>query len=191
MRGARQRLLTRLALLFALAWLLCPPVHAGEEFVVDSADTRLVERTFLLNAQVHYHLSEAALEALDNGVPLTLEMRIQVRRKGAWIWESNLLERRDKYSIRYKPLPELYQVTRIPQGRKQSFATREAALDALGEVEDLPLLDRERLDPAERYLVRIKVSLDVEALPLPLRPMAYLKPSWNLSSGWTEWPLEP
>ncbi|MGD9299645.1 MAG: DUF4390 domain-containing protein, partial [Thiohalocapsa sp.] len=41
------------------------------------------------------------------------------------------------------------------------------------------------------YEVQIRVSLDIEELPLPLRPMAYLYPSWKQSSKWTKWPLEP
>jgi hypothetical protein len=180
-----------LPLFLGLGWLLCPPVFGASGFVVANAVTRLEEQTYLLDVQVDYGFSETALAALDNGVPLTLEMRVQVRRKGAWIWESNLVEQRRLYTIRYRPLPELYQVARLPEGPKQSFVTRAAAITALGEVHDLPLLDKSRLDPDERYLVRVKVSLDVEALPLPLRPLAYLKPSWDLSSGWSLWPLEP
>ena len=187
--GRLARLLLPLSLGFG--WLLCPPVCGASGFVVANAVTRLEEQTYLLDVQVDYGFSETALEALDNGVPLTLEMRVQVRRKGAWIWESNLVERRRLYTIRYRPLPELYLVVRLPEGPKQSFVTRAAAIAALGEVHDLPLLDRSRLDPDERYLVRVKVSLEVEALPLPLRPVAYLQPSWDLSSGWTLWPLDP
>ncbi len=182
----------RLLLLFlCFGWLLCQPVFGASGFVVANAATRLQEQIYLLDVQVDYGFSEAALEALDNGVPLTLEMRVQVRRKGAWIWESNLVERRRLYTIRYQPLPELYQVAGLQEGTKQSFATRAAALVALGEVRDLPLLNKSRLEADESYLVRVKVSLDVEALPLPLRPVAYLKPSWDLSSGWSRWPLEP
>jgi hypothetical protein len=180
-----------LPLLLGFGWLLCPPAFGASGFVVASASTRLQEQTYLLDVQVDYGFSETALEALDNGVPLTLEMQVQVRRKGAWIWESNLVERRQLYTIRYRSLPELYQVARLPEGPKQSFVTRAAAISALGEIHDLPLLDKSRLDPDESYLVRVQVSLDVEALPLPLRPVAYLKPSWDLSSGWSRWPLEP
>lgn len=192
MKPLMNRVLCRLLPLFlGLGWLLCSPAFAASGFVVTAASTRLQGQLYLLDVEVDYGFSETALEALDNGVPLTLEMRVQVRREGAWIWESNLVERRQLYTIRYQPLSELYQVTRLPEGPKRSFVTRAAALAALGEVHDLPLLDKGRLDPDESYLVRVKVSLDVEALPLPLRPVAYLKPSWDLSSGWSRWPLEP
>jgi hypothetical protein len=69
--------------------------------------------------------------------------------------------------------------------------TRDAALAALGEIQGLQLLDRARLDPEQAYEVQIRASLDIEELPLPLRPMAYLYPSWKHASKWTKWPLTP
>ena len=41
-----------------------------------------------------------------------------------------------------------------------------------------------------QYVVAIKVSFDRDALPLPLRPLAYINPQWYLSSEWTLWPLK-
>jgi hypothetical protein len=39
--------------------------------------------------------------------------------------------------------------------------------------------------------VRLQVSLDIEALPLPMRPMAYLRRDWSISSEPWEWQLKP
>jgi hypothetical protein len=138
-----------------------------------------------------YGFSAAALEALENGVPLTILVQIQVRRAGAWLWEDSLLDQQLRYAIRYKPLSERYEVYRLPGSEGRSFVSREAAIRALGEIKDLSLIDVESLDPQAEYEVQIRASLDIEELPLPLRPMAYLKPSWSLSSGWTKWPLSP
>jgi len=41
----------------------------------------------------------------------------------------------------------------------------------------------------QHYFGMVKTALEIEALPLPLRPVAYLTPQWHLSSGWFEWPL--
>jgi hypothetical protein len=51
------------------------------------------------------------------------------------------------------------------------------------------VLDKSVVMPEERYAVGIKVTLDRDALPLPLRPVAYTNPQWYLSSDWTLWPL--
>jgi hypothetical protein len=73
-----------------------------------------------------------------------------------------------------------------------AFATRDAALRALGKIIAMPIVERRDLNLDEEYLVKIDVRLDVEGLPLPMRPMAYLKRDWSISSEepW-EWRLRP
>jgi hypothetical protein len=178
----------------ALTWLfaavLALPAAAGG-FRVESAKTRLDGETYVLDARIRYGFSELALEALDNGVPLTIELHVQVRPQDAWIWDSTLLDRRLRYTIRYKPLSERFLVSQLPGDGGRSFVTRDAAITALGEIKGLPLVGAATLDPNRRYEVQLKAELDIEELPLPLRPMAYLRPAWKLSTGWTKWPLEP
>jgi hypothetical protein len=36
----------------------------------------------------------------------------------------------------------------------------------------------------------LRARLDIEALPMLMRPLAYTLPSWRLSTGWTEWPIQ-
>jgi hypothetical protein len=178
---------------FTLALLLggLVPASAEEGLSVEQVETRLVDNVFIMSATLDYRFSAAALEALENGVPLTILVQIQVRRAGAWLWEDNLADLQLRYAIRYKPLSERYEVYRLPGSEGRSFVTREAAIRALGEIKDLSLIAVESLDPEAEYEVQIRASLDIEELPLPLRPMAYLRPSWSLSSGWTKWPLSP
>ena len=185
---ARYRLL-RLMSIALVFWLGSGEIVA-DEFSVDSVKTFVKDETLYLDANVAYRFTDTVLEALDNGVPLTLDVHIQVRRVGAWLWEERLTDRHLRYLIRHQALSELYQVVGLSTGGKTNFVTRKAAVTALGEIVAVPLIEREKLDPGEAYEVRIKVDLDIEALPLPLRPLAYLKPSWNLSSEWTKWPLK-
>ncbi len=180
-----------LLLLCCLVILALLPVTADAEFRVRTVDTTLVDDSYYLDAQIDYGFSSAALEALDNGVPLTMEVHIQVRSADAWIWDESLLDQRLRYRIHYKPLSERYQVTQLPGSGGRSFVTRDAAITALGEISGLQLTGRQRLAPDLGYEIHIKAALDTEELPLPLRPMAYLLPSWQLSSGWTTWPLHP
>ena len=193
-RDTRSSLANDTRLAWSLAWLLAAilalPAAAGG-FRVESAKTHLDGETYVLDARILYGFSELALEALDNGVPLTIELHIQVRPQDAWIWDDNLLDRRLRYAIRYKPLSERFLVSQLPGNGGRSFVTRDAAIAALGEIKGLPLVGAAHLDPNTSYEVHIKAELDIEELPLPLRPMAYLRPAWKLSTGWTKWPIEP
>jgi hypothetical protein len=180
-------------LLWILGLVLCLPLplRAGDEFVVKEVRTRLDQGVYVLDADIEFGFSPEALEALDNGVPLTVELRFQVRSADAWIWEDSATDLRLRYAVRYKPLSGRYEVYRLPGDRGRSFVSREAAIAALGEIRGIQIVSKDRLEPDIAYLVYIKVELDIEELPLPLRPMAYLRPAWKLRSSWTEWPLTP
>jgi hypothetical protein len=190
---AVRKMLTALALLVLVGLTLSPSIAAADaEFKVIDARTREDDGSFLLSAEIDYQFSERALEALENGVPLTILVHVQVRESDAWIWNESLVDQRLRYRIRYKPLSDRYLVSRLPgedQGRV--FVTRQAAIAALGELKDLYLISEQRLDPEQTYEVHLLASLDIEELPLPLRPIAYLRAGWKLSSGWTRWPLTP
>lgn len=175
------------------AWLLLAalPAAAGNGFRVERVEPRIQGERVLLDALIDYRFSATALEALENGVPLTVDVHIQLRRADAWMWEESLMDLRLRYQIRYRPLSERYVVSPLPGQEGTSYVTRDAAIAALGTLDDVDLISRDRLTPGERYEIHLRASLDIEELPLPLRPIAYLRPAWKLSTGWTKWPLEP
>ena len=65
------------------------------------------------------------------------------------------------------------------------------ALEYIGNVYDLPLIDANLLDPQHTYMVRMRADLDVESLPTPVRLWAYLGSAWSLKGDWYRWPLQP
>jgi hypothetical protein len=145
----------------------------------------------LLDAEIEYTLSDTVSEALENGVPLTFEVHVQMRRSEAWVWESDVVEHRLRTVLRYRPLSGLYELRSLTTEEPLSFATRDSALGALGRIVAMPITARSKLDPDQEYLVRLRARLDVEVLPLPMRPIAYLKPDWSIESEPWEWRLKP
>lgn len=190
-RAYPRRTLTPRLMMLLLSWTLLASALAGDDFTFRESRIRLDNGLYVLDATMESAFSDEALEALNHGVPLTIVVHLQIRRANAWLWEDSLLDRQIRYAIRYRPLSERYEVYRLPGTSGRGFETREAALRALGEFHNLPLIAQDKLDAAERYELQAKVFLDIEELPLPLRPLAYLKPSWQLSGGWNKWPLNP
>ncbi|MES9902554.1 MAG: DUF4390 domain-containing protein [Sedimenticola sp.] len=186
MRGVRQHLFSTLWLLL---WL--PALALADDFSINGLHASLVEDAYVVDAVIDYRFSDEVLEALQNGVPLTLEMHLQLRRNRAWVWESDLVDVRLRYQIRHHALTGLYQVVDLQSGGKQNFATLEATLAALGKLSGVHLIGQDELSSGEIYRLSLRTLLDIEALPLPLRPMAYLSSAWNLSSDRSEWYLKP
>lgn len=174
------------ALLLGLLWIMSG--HAAG-FEVRSAATRLEAGVYRLNAQIEYRFSTAALEALQNGVPLTLNIEMEVRRRRSWLWDETVYALTQRFRLEYHALSRQYLVNNLNSGERRAFPARTAALEFMGRIEDFPLLDRSLLTENERYEGALRVLLDLEALPAPLRLLAYLSDDWRLASEWRVWPL--
>lgn len=176
------------ALLLALAAI--GPLHAAG-FSVRDASTRLSDGVYRLDADLGFRFSEQAIQALQNGVPLTLRVDIEVARSRWWWLDATVATLEQRYRIKYHAFSDKYLVHNFNSGAFYTYPTLAGAVDALGRIRDLPLLDRKLVAEDEAYEVAIRVYLDIEALPSPLRPIAYITPAWHLTSEWTTWSLEP
>ncbi len=183
-RSARAtRLLT---LLLGLLWAIGG--HAAG-FEVLSAATRLEGGVYRLNARIEYRLSSAALDALQNGVPLTVDIEMEVRRRRSWLWDETVYALTQRFQLEYHTLSRQYLVSNLNSGERRAFPTQTAALEFMGRIHDFPLLDRSLLTKNERYEAALRALLDIESLPAPLRLLAYLSDDWRLTSEWRAWPL--
>ena len=169
--------------------LVLPITVAG--FEVAELDVRLDGKYYLMSADIDYRFSDKAIEALVNGVPLTLEVHVQLRDDKAWIWQEDLRDLRLRYRIRYLALAGVYQVQDLQSDNYLSFHMQRSAFQALGEIRDFALIEASQLEPGRAYRLSLQPRLDIEALPLPLRPMAYLTSDWKLRSGWRTLLIKP
>ena len=144
----------------------------------------------MLFADIVYQLSEKAKDALQNGVPLFWELRIKVQQERGVLWNKTLVNTAIRYRLQYHALLNMYRVRNEGSGAVYNFSTLPAALDLMSAVRNFPLINKSELIFENQYLCAVKVNFDRNALPLPLRPMAYIDPQWYLSSDWTLWPLK-
>ena len=168
--------------------LIASPAWA-DGFEVLRAQTHLVDGVYRLNAEIEFGFSEVALEALHNGVPLTIELEIEVFRERDWLWDETVASLQQWLRLEYHALARQYVVTNLNSGDHKAFPTLQAATDFLGRVQEFPLLDRSLVERGGAYYARLRASLDIESLPAPLRPVAYLSGDWRLASEWYQWRL--
>ncbi|WP_457673999.1 DUF4390 domain-containing protein [Thiolapillus sp.] len=145
----------------------------------------------VLDLLQHYVLSDTMLEALENGVPLTFVTEIVIDPEDAAFWRSALARKTVRRQLSFHPLAGEYEVLDLDTGSRRRFATRDAALLALGDLKGERIIRSSSLDKGRFYRVSIQTSNDIGELPLPLRPKAYLSPGWHLSSKVYEWRLQP
>lgn len=185
--AANRALLGRL--LFGLL-VLHMAVASADGLSVSRASTRLVDEVYHLDARIHYGFNAPVLEALESGVPITVEVEIEVVHPRRWIWNETVYSLSQRYRIRYHALTRQYLVTNLNSDVQLSYPTRAAALRAMGTIRDLPILDRRLLKVGERYQGQLRASIVLSALPSPLRVWAYLSRAWRQESDWYTWPLQ-
>lgn len=157
---------------------------------VYSASTHMRGDIYFMDAQLGYDLSQAALDALDSGVPLTFELEVEIYTPRKWLWNKSVLRFSHRYQVVYHALSQQYIVTNINSGIQNSYSRRNTALLSMGRINDAPLVEKKALPETDAVMVRLRVSLQIEALPAPMRPWAYINSDWLLASEWFKWELK-
>jgi hypothetical protein len=159
-------------------------------FEVRSATTSLVDGVVLLDARLQLVLSSEALDALNAGVPIRVELQTQVIRSRRFMPDVNEAELATRFELEYRPLSQRYIVRNLNSGDQDSFATLYSALNNLGRITALPIVDDELLRAGKEHRVRVRVMLQTQQYPAPLRLMFFWRSQWQLQSEWYEWTLE-
>ena len=158
-------------------------------FVIRTAYTELTGGVYYLNADVGLDLSDDAVNALENGLPLTVELQIEIIKHRSFLWNTRIAELTQSYQISYHALTRRFIITNLNSGDQQSFANYRDAITDLGQVSDLPVIDARLLEPDTSYNIRMRAVLDIKDFPGPLQLIASLFKGWDLSSDWYQWVL--
>jgi len=170
----------------AMAWILalvgCGATEA--QFVVERVDARRDEQGIRVDVDLDLSLTDATEKALAHGVPLIIVHDITLRRNG-WFWDRSARAASERHRLRYSALSGQYVLDRDG-----------AALDTFRSVNDA----LERISSAAAhfdvpggdagYSVAVRSRIDINELPAPLRPTALFSPQWQLSSDWSQWPVD-
>jgi hypothetical protein len=159
-------------------------------FEVRSASSSLIDGVHVLDARLQLVLSSEALEALNSGVPLTIELQLQVIRVRRLYMDALDAELSVRFEMEYRPLSQRYIVRNLNSGDQDSFATLYSALNNLGRVENLPVIDDALLASGKSYRVRVRAMLQTQQYSAPLRLLFFWRSQWQLQSEWFEWMLD-
>src|SRR3569832_2606609 len=92
---------------------LWPPPAAAADFAVRSAETFLADKVYYLDADIAYKFSDAALDALQNGVPLVVLLEIELNREREYLRRENIASLRQRYQLAYEALTGRYVVSNL------------------------------------------------------------------------------
>lgn len=169
--------------------LSVPHTHANTLIAPQIAKLRLQNQALVVHSRFYLRLSPSALDALEQGVPLSFVLDFKLTRPRLEAWKSNLSRLfspavQIRYKLSYSPLSQQY---RLYNGDLyQSYKNLPEALAAIGGIRGWRVLETE--DVNDRSLTdfegAIRLQLDRSQLPRPFQLNTLNSSDWTLDSGW-------
>lgn len=183
-RKLKPGFLTRcLSIVTTLLWL-SPAAQA--EFKITDVQSQVTDEALIVNGKIDFGLTPKVEEALSKGIELSMVIEVRLYRKRPLLWDQQLATWSLRRNLQYHALSGQYLVG--SGNTRDNFRVLTEALRSLGSLRELRLpLPEIEIAADDDCIVRLRAHLDIEALPAPLRPVAYTTLSWHLNSGWSLW----
>ncbi len=190
-RPETRRAAPRAAGALLLSLLTLAPAGAAS-FRAELVQARLSGQVLLLGGRLDLALTPQVEDALNNGIPLDFVIDVRLHRRRALLWDDAVDGWTLRRHLRFHALSGQYLLSGEPAlpPNRESFASLPEALAQVGSLEEVNLPIEVPIQPDADYHTRVRVALDIEALPPLLRPVAYTSRAWDLNSGWSSWKVE-
>ena len=182
------------------AWLvLCliatagPVAHAEDESTLTIRDVQvsLDEGVYELSAKVDLTLPDGARKAVESGLTLRLTYEITVDRVRRYMPDAGIAALEQRYEVSYHALSQRYLVKNLNTGEQHDFGSLQAALDRVGELHGLPVIDATLVSDGPVYEGRIRAVLEMNTAPDVLGWLLFWTDDWSAESDWKTWMLRP
>ena len=175
-------------LLTLLSILLLTMSTVAADFVVIDGRSVIERNRLRTDAELDLKLEKAPVDALRAGIPLTLSIEIQLLNHQSPMWKQKVANWQYRYVLEYHRLFGRYVVENMTSGHMKTFATLVEALNSLSRVSSSEKLPK-RMDVYNKLVVRLRIKLETNELPAPLRLITIFFPDWQQTSGWQQWNL--
>jgi len=170
------------------------PLHAeGLEgrFETRSADLELKDGVYHLNARLDLPISDAVRRGLAQGVPLSLELDLVIKRVRQLLPNSSVAELTQRYHLQYNAVSARYILRNDNSGQQESLGTIDEAIEHLSAVHSLPALDKALIARGRRYEANVRAKIDFGTVPFTMRLLMFWVSDWHRESGWYAWTFQP
>lgn len=143
------------------------------------------ERGQALTAEFAIDLGPRLEEAVGRGVPLYFRFEFNLTRK-RWYWaDEHVAGRVLNYRLSYHALTRQYRLTFGSLHQSQDSLAE--ALQVLGRIARLHVVDKAGLTVGEQYRAALRLSLDHDQLPKPLQIDALADRDWRVAAKTLSW----
>jgi hypothetical protein len=150
-----------------------------------------IEDVYELSAKVDLSLPDDARKGIEAGLTLRLTYQIELYRVRRYMPDAAIAELEQANELSYHALSQRYLVRNLNTGEQQDFGSLQAALEALGDLRGLPVIDADLVQKGPQYEARLRAIIDLSTTPDALKWLLFWSDDWSATSEWYSWPLRP
>lgn len=172
---------------FLLAIGLVSPVSAVSPDVVNiGVGTK--GKYVVVNARLVDGFTEKIQEAIENGVPMGFTFEIELRKENALWVDSLVSSNKVRHRVRFDSLKKTYRFSEFGKNIKRNIITREVSRyqKLMLTLEDIPVAPIYKLDPNEKYYVRVKADLETDRFWFPFNYIFFFVPFSEFETSWVQ-----
>ncbi len=143
-----------------------------------------------VNAKLIEGFNEKILEAIQNGMPMTFNFEIELIRDD--LIKDNLIRaRKVSHTVQYDSLKKVYRFTQKGKNINRKIITRKKTQykQLMSTLKDIPITPVYRLNPEEKYYVRVKAELDSsESSSSTIKSLLFFVPFNDFQTSWKQTP---
>jgi hypothetical protein len=160
-------------------------------FEIRTAALELKDSVYQMNSRIALPISEAVRRGLAEGVPLSLELDLNIKRVRQLLPNSTVAELTQHYHLQYNAVSARYILRNDNSGQQESLGTIDTAVEQLAEIHGLPVLDKSLIAADRRYEANVRAKVDYGTVPFSLRMLMFWVNEWHRESDWYTWTLQP
>ena len=145
-------------------------------------------KTVVMHARLVDGFTDSIQEAIESGVAMTFTYQIELRQESAVLRDSLVSSNTVQHTIKYDSLKKVYRFSEFGKGVKRKIITRnkENYQKRMLTLENIPIASIRRLDPSERYYIRVKADIETDRLWFPFNYLFFFLPFNDFNASWAE-----
>ena len=175
-----------LAVLLAIFCLFSGSVSADPTMV--NIGVKATEELLLIDGALVDGFTESMEEAIESGVPMTLNFYVELRQAGSFFGDKLIGSNTVHHTIQYDSLKKVYKYESFGKNVKRKVLThsRKKWQTLMTTLKDIPLAPLYKLAPNEQYYVRVKAELEADEFFFPFNYLLFFVPFGGFETSWSE-----
>ncbi len=142
----------------------------------------------VVNARLIDGFTESIKEAIENGMPMGLTFEIELRQDNtAWV-DSLISSNKIRHKVQYDSLKKIYRFSELGKNVRRKKITRKGSRyqQLMLTLKDIPIVPIYKLDPNEKYYVRVKADLETDRFWFPFNYIFFFVPFSEFETSWAQ-----